>query len=116
MIVPIVLTQAANDAIDLAAVTSRAKARVLAMRGKLVQTWLFPRDFGGPPDRVNELFVPPEAARRIEALIARLLAQRGDTPPRTMTVRPAYRGDSIVPTSITYTIHPGTDRVTIPVW
>jgi len=115
MIVPIVLTQAANDAIDLAAVTSRAKARVLAMRGKLVQTWLFPRDFGGPPDRANELFVPPDAARRIEALIFRLLAQQGDTR-RTMTVHPAYRGDSIVPTSITYTIHPGTDRVTIPVW
>jgi hypothetical protein len=115
MIVPIVLTQAANDAIDLAAVTSRAKARVLAMRGKLVQTWLFPRDFGGPPDRANELFVPPEAARRIEALIAQLLAERGDTR-RTMTVHPDHRGDSIVPTSITYTIHPGTDRVTIPIW
>jgi hypothetical protein len=114
MIVPIVLTQAATDAIDLAAVTSRAKARALAMRGKLVQTWLFPRDFGGPPDRANELFVPPDAARRIEALIARLLAE-GDTR-RTMTVHPAYRGDSIVATSITYTIHPGTDRVTIPVW
>jgi hypothetical protein len=115
MIVPIVLTQAATDAIDLAAVTSRAKARVLAMRGKLVQTWLFPRDFGGPADRANELFVPPDAARRIEVLIARLLAERGDTP-RTMIVHPDYRGDSIVPISITYRIHPGNERVTIPVW
>lgn len=114
MIVPIVLTQAANDTINLAAVTSRAKARVLAMRGKLVQTWFFPRHFGGPPDRANELLVLPDAARRIEALIARLLAERGDTR-RTMTVYPDNRNDSIVPTSITCTIHPGTDRVPIPV-
>ena len=116
MSVPIVLTQAAPEAVDPAAVTSRAKARALAMRGKLVQTWLFPRDFGGPAVRANELFVPPDAARRIEALIARLIAEIGDAPRGTMEVHPAYRGDSIVPTSITYRIHPGNERVTIPVW
>jgi hypothetical protein len=33
-----------------------------------------------------------------------------------MEVHPAYRGDSIVPTSITYRIHPGDERVTVPIW
>ena len=59
MAVAIVVAQATAPAEDLATVTSRAKARVLAMRGVLVQTWLVPRDLGGSADRVNELFVPP---------------------------------------------------------
>ncbi|EZP49253.1 hypothetical protein [Sphingomonas sp. RIT328] len=117
MAVAIVMAQAAEPAVDLATVSSRAKARVLAMRGALVQTWLVPRDLGGSADRVNELFVPPEAARRIAAVTARLmLLAVGGGRRRTLTVVPTYRGASIVPASITYVVHPDEERVTVPIW
>ena len=115
-VMPIAVVQPADEAVDPAAVTSRAKARALAMRGRLVQTWFVPREFGGPSDRVNELFVPPDAARRIEVFIARLLVEIRTKRRRTMNVHPDYRGNSIVPASITYIIDPGHEQVTIPIW
>lgn len=117
---PLQAHEAAPVAADFAAVESLAAVQDLAKAGKLVPVLLFPAEVGGPDVPPNTVYITPEAAaeraKALAAIIALLEQDRLDQ----MDVKPAYKGKSVVPSSIVMKAwHTGTGEkfeATIAVW
>lgn len=88
---------------DFSQVTTKAAARKLVREGRLVEVTLFPAELGGPDDDpLNLAYVTPEAAAARETAIEALARSVEEGKVDQMTVSPEYRGDSIVPSRITF--------------
>lgn len=87
---------------DFSHVTSRAKADELVRRGELVKIWLFPRRFGGPKERMNVGYVPAGTEVALEFAHDRISGMIELGSIDGMTIKPQYRGKSVVLSAITY--------------
>lgn len=105
---------------DFSAVTTKTAARKLVREGRLVEITLFPAELGGPDDPANRSYTTPEAADARDMIIGTLGRFFEDGLIDKLQVIPDYKGDSIVPSSITMTAtHSGEDgafSTTIAVW
>jgi hypothetical protein len=105
---------------DFSTIDSLAAAQALAEQGKLVPVLLFPAELGGQDIALNKVYITPQAAaareRAVVTIITMLEADKVDQ----MDVKPAYKGRSFVPSSITMQVwhseKDGRFEVTIPVW
>lgn len=87
---------------DFSDVRSRDQAERLAAEGKLVKMYLFPTELGGQDDSRNVVFVPPATRDTQRMLIGTLQRLMKEGQINKLTVDPAYRGDSLVPTRVVY--------------
>ena len=112
--------EAPGPAPDFSNVTTKAAARKLVRTGALVEILYFPAELGGPDEPDNTGYVTPEAAEVREIAIGTFGRFVDDGTIDTLNVVPDYKGDSIVPSSITMTgSRRGEDGgigITIEVW
>lgn len=118
--VPAAAQEAAMNAPDFSDVTTKAAARKLVREGRLVRITLFPYELGGSDEPENVAFITPEAALVRELVIGTIGRFFEEGSVDKLEVVPEYRGDSVVPSSITMTAwHSGQEgeiATTIPVW
>jgi hypothetical protein len=112
--------EAAPAPADFARVESLAAAQDLAKAGTLVPVLLFPAEVGGPDVPPNTVYITPEAATERAKALAAIIALLEQDKLDQMDVKPAYKGKSVVPSSIVMKAwHTGTGETfeaTIPVW
>lgn len=105
---------------DFAAVESLAAAQDLAKAGKLVPVLLFPAEVGGANIPLNTVYITPEAAAERAKALAAIIALLEQDKLDQMDVKPAYKGKSVVPSSIVmkawHTRGGDKFEATIPVW
>ncbi|MDM7958048.1 hypothetical protein [Blastomonas sp.] len=87
---------------DFSKVTSRAKAQALVARGELVKIRFVPERFGGPGDRENTGYVPPDALFALDFAHDRISGLIEIEGAISLVVDLDYRGKSIVPSRIVY--------------
>jgi hypothetical protein len=109
------------NAPDFSDVTSKAKAQRLVRSGELVEILFFPAEFGGPDEPQNIGYITPEAADIRDMIIGTFTRFAEDGLIDQLKVVPDYKGDSLVPSSITMTGTGGEDddgaiSLTIAVW
>lgn len=91
-----------SDAPDFSRVTSQAIARDMAARGELVPVLLFPAELGGADTPENTVYIPPAVVSSRDMITETLIRFSGDGLITKLTVKPEYRGDSVVPARIVY--------------
>ena len=105
---------------DFSRVENLAAAQALAREDKLVPVLLFPAEVGGPDVPPNTVYITPEAAAERARAIATIIAMLEEDKLDQMDVKPVYKGESVVPSSIVmkawHTATGETFDVTIPVW
>ena len=105
---------------DFSDVTTKAAARKLVREGRLVEITLFPAELGGPDDAMNQSWITPEAAYVRDLVIGTLGRFFEDGVIDELSVIPDYKGDSLVPSSITMSAtrsgQGGEFTTTIDVW
>lgn len=117
---PAVAQEADRPVPDFSDVTTKAAALRLVRQGKLVEILYFPAEFGGPDEPHNVGYITPEAAEVREIAIGTFGRFADDGVIDKLEVVPDYKGDSVVPGSITMTgTRSGKDGsvgTTIEVW
>lgn len=117
---PATAQEADTPAPDFSNVTTKAAARKLVREGRLVKILYFPAELGGPDEPQNVGYITPEAAAARDAVIDRLGHLVEDGTVDQMRVVPDYKGDSVVPSRITFTArhgdHDGSIELAIEVW
>ena len=105
---------------DFSNVTTKAAARKLVREGKLVEILYFPAEFGGPDEPQNVGYITPEAAQVREMVIEQFDRLVDQDLIDKLDVVPDYKGDSVIPSSITMTAshsdREGAIATTIEVW
>jgi hypothetical protein len=105
---------------DFSEVTTQAAARKLAREGKLIRILYFPAEFGGPDEPQNVGYITPEAAEVRDMVISQFDRLVDEDLIDKLNVVPDYKGDSVIPSSITMTAsHSGREgaiATTIEVW
>ncbi len=99
--VPVHAEEAAPVPSDFAGIENLAAAQELAKQGKLVPVLLFPSEVGGPDVPPNTVYITPEAAAERAHAVATIIAMLEEGKVNQMDVKPAYKGKSFVPSSIT---------------
>lgn len=103
---------------DFASLNSQEKVETAAQQGDLAPMLLVPEEFGGQPSGPNLVFVPAwavEQKRWIDTGTVMPLAESGKV--SQYSAKPAYKGDSFVPASITIRAHePAEFTATIEIW
>jgi hypothetical protein len=105
---------------DFSHIDSQEAAEALAAQGKLVKILLFPAELGGPDDPENIAYITPEAAEARLLIIGTLRRFADEGLIDNMSVRPEYKGKSIVPSRLVMEASsskkPGGFNPTIEVW
>ena len=105
---------------DYADVTTLEAARALAAEGKLVKVLLFPAEFGGRDDEANTVYVPPGIDEIKDQMTGTLIRFYEQELIDNLSVKPEYKGKSVVPSKIvmtaTHTTKEGKFNPTIDVW
>ena len=105
---------------DFSGVTTKAAAQRLVRTGELVEILYFPAEFGGPDEPQNVGYITPEAADVREMVIGTFGRFADEGVIDKLNVAPEYKGDSVVPSSITMTGtrsgEEGGIGITIEVW
>jgi len=91
---------ASPDRPDFSQVTSKAIAKEMAARGRLVRVALFPTELGGPDVPENEIYLPPAVISSRAMIIGTLDRFAGDGLITDLKVTPDYKGASLVPSRI----------------
>lgn len=103
---------------DYLSLDTRDKLATALRRGVLVRLLLIPKEFGGVSGDANVVFVPAWAADRkagIDRDTIDPLTKSGKF--RHYSARPAYKGDSLVPSSISVHVYdPGYFSAVIDIW
>nr|WP_086937373.1 hypothetical protein [Thaumasiovibrio occultus] len=87
---------------DYSAIDSREKALALVEKGELVEMLLFPTELGGHDWPPNRVFVPVDALATQTQITKNLILYAQDGLIDSMDVDAEYKGDSFVPTEITF--------------
>ena len=103
---------------DFSALNSREKVEAAASQGDLVPMLLLPEEFGGHPGEPNIVFVPAWAAEHKQTIDMGTILPLGESGKISKySAKPAYKGDSFVPSAITVRAYePGDFTVTINIW
>jgi hypothetical protein len=105
---------------DYSNVTTLEAARALAAEGKLVKVLLFPAEFGGRDDAANTVYVPPGIDALKDQMTATLIRFYEQELIDDLSVKPEYKGKSVVPSKIvmtaTHSTKDGKFNPTIDVW
>ncbi len=105
---------------DFSQVKSRAAAQALADKGELVRILVFPAELGGQDVPENVVYITPEAAQARELIVGTLRRFADDGLIDNLTVKPQYKGDSVVPSRLvmnaTSSKKAGGFNPTIEVW
>lgn len=86
--------------LDYSQVTSRDAAEELARKGALFKILLFPAEFGGEEVAANVVYVPAGIPEIKDQLTGTLIRFYEEGSIDKLTVKPEYKGKSIVPSRI----------------
>jgi hypothetical protein len=111
---------AAEEPVDLSAVTSLEQAQRLADEGKLFKILLFPAEFGGEDVPPNIIYVPAGIKEAKDLITHTLVGMVEDGSIDKLVVEPEYKGSSFVPARIrmhaTHSGKPGQFDPVIEIW
>ena len=109
-----------HSGLDFSDVTSIEQSRALAEEGRLFPIHLMPLEFGGQDIPLNILYVPPGVPEVKDQITAMIYKLANDGIVTNMTVKPSYKGNSLIPSRIyieTFSdANSGSFNPTIEIW
>jgi hypothetical protein len=105
---------------DYSKVTTREAALALVAEGRLAKVLLFPEEFGGQDNAPNTVYVPVGIVEIKEKITGTLIRYYEDELIDKLSVKPEYKGDSVIPSRIvmtaTHSTKSGKFEPSIDIW
>jgi hypothetical protein len=105
---------------DYSKVTTQEAALALVAEGRLAKVLLFPEEFGGRDVAANTVYVPIGIVEIKEKITGTLIRYYEDELIDKLSVKPEYKGDSVIPSRIvmtaTHSTKSGKFEPSIEIW